>query len=130
MATIKWDDVTIKRVLISYHDAKQKQGNTFTIELPVPVEGAFNLELLNTTFLGKLLQLDEWGRSVTSAGRLYWWYMDTPSNQRFIDWQNQKMTYKEPRTLRTLVFSVWNTDSSPAEIPGNFAFELAVHCIQ
>jgi len=128
MATISFNDVVITRVLVSAADAVSLNGNTFNIQLPLPVQGAFHLELLNTTVPGLLLQIDGWGESITSAGRLYWRYMDVISNQRYIEWQNQRMSYKEPHTLRNLTFSLWKSDSTPQNVPDALAFELAVYC--
>ena len=105
------------RVLLNSVDAVNVAGNNFyTLQLPVPIDKVIYIDLLATTATGYLLQIDTWGDNVTSAGRLYWRYLDTNTNQRYIEWQTKENLYKEPRTLRELVLSLWETDSSPINV--------------
>ena len=106
------------RVLLNSEDATNGAGSNFyTLQLPVPIEKVIYIDLLATTVTNYLLQIDTWGDNVTSKGRLYWRYLDTNTNQRYIEWQTKENLYKEPRTLRELVLSLWNTDSTAINIP-------------
>ena len=130
MATIKWDNVITTRLFINSADAVQSLGNTFTIQLPMPINNVVHLEWLYTDAPGYLLQLDEWGDSITSIGRLYWRFLDTNSNQRYTEWQQSTDTYKDPRTLRTLTFSIFNKSSIGDSPPDGFCIELIVYSVR
>lgn len=117
------------RVFVSSTDAA-KYGNTYNIQLALPIENVVHIDLLSSSITGYLLQIDTWGDNVTSKGRLYWRYLDSESNQRYIEWQTNSTLYKEPRTLREIVYSLWQKDSTAySSAPNDFAFEVMVYSV-
>ena len=122
---IKYDDVVKTRILFCGTDASV-EGNTYTFQLPVPIQDVIHIEILATNKFveGLLIQIDGWGSNVTSAGRLYWRYVDTNSNQRFEDWQTTETVYREPQTLRNMTLSLWYADSSPVSTTEAVSFGM------
>ena len=115
------------RVFVSSTNAS-RINNTFTLQLPLPIENAIHLDIVASSLTGYLLQIDTWGENITSAGRLYWRFLDSDSNQRYLEWQKNPVFYKEPRTLREVVYSLWQKDSTPFNsAPADFAFEIMVY---
>lgn len=105
------------RVLLNSVDATNEAGSNFyTLQLPVPIDKVIYIDILATNTTGYLLQIDTWGDNVTSKGRLYWRYLDTNTNQRYIEWQTKENLYKEPRTLRELVLSFYDANSDPINV--------------
>ncbi len=109
---IDYNNVKMTRVLLNTNDATI-QDNFFKIQLVVPIDKVIHIDILSSSISGALLQIDTWGENVTSKGRLYWRYLDSDTNQRYIEWQTKENLYKDPYTLREIAYSLWNTDSSP-----------------
>ena len=130
---IDYNNVRLRRVLVWSGDrAPGGSLNSYTIQLPCPIEHVIRLEWLNASaeLQGLLLHLEDWGTATTSQGRRYWRFLDSASNQRYIgDWQTALGAYHAPTTLRILQISLWNRDGTAASIDSDHSVELEVYAV-
>jgi hypothetical protein len=111
----------ITRVFICFNDAVNILPGTsggiagFSIQLPNYLENVVFLELLNApvSLSGVFIQLNGWGESSLSSGKVYWRFVETTngfSNNRLVDLKNS--ITRRPERLRTLDFLLYNGDGS------------------